>query len=404
MDEKLIEANGEENDTAPKTVSAEAKPTRPYIFYCVMTLSVMIFTLVFTASELFALFFSEGYLGRTLMSKVFGSDVASDKSIHEIMLGQSFVDLSVGKAETSEHEKETESGPVSDTEPAEVTTPSVSDSNETTAPVPDREEVLPEGFKAIIPMDLSLFEYGLDYIHDSSVLTPDKLAADFDVSIDISSVYPIGSPLVLIVHTHGTEAYSKKGQAGYDPSKEVARSDNTDENVVALGKRLASGLNASGISTIHCETAFDAEGYTGAYERSGNAIKEYLKRYPSIQYVIDLHRDAVVTSDGELVKPICSSPTGDMAQVMFVVGTGEAQTACENWQRNLALAQKLRKTLNSENDRLCRPTCLRDSSYNQQYAAHSMLIELGAAGNTLEEAFLAVDAVCRALTDVIKGD
>jgi stage II sporulation protein P len=263
---------------------------------------------------------------------------------------------------------------------------------------------MPNGMNGIMPMDLSLSEYGHNYIHDSSVLTPNLSDIyEIDVSVDLSSVYPIGSPLVLIVHTHGTEAYTPKGINYYDPSKEVSRSKNTEENVVALGKIVTNYLNEKGIPTIHCEIMFDEESYTEAYSRSSEKIKEYLARYPSIQYVIDIHRDAVVRSSGELIKAVTLSDNEKVAQMMFVVGTGEAATPCANWQRNLALAQKLRRELNSDTDNICRPTCLRDSSYNQQYSAYSILLEIGAAGNTLEEAERSAQKAATAIFNVISN-
>ena len=253
-------------------------------------------------------------------------------------------------------------------------------------------------------MDLSLSEYGNSYINSSSKLDVDLKALEkYDFSIDTDTLFPSSVPLVLIVHTHGSEAYTEENVSFYDSTKEVSRSYDTDKNVVAIGRIFARLLNDAGIPTIHSEIMHDAKSYSEAYKASGKTVSEYLKKYPSIQYVIDIHRDSVVKSTGELVKAVTVTPNGKSAQVMCVVGTGNDGTACPNWERNLSLAQKLRESLNNESESLCRPTCLRDSSYNQQYAPYSMLLEIGAAGNTQDEAELAAIYTARALAEFIKG-
>ena len=254
----------------------------------------------------------------------------------------------------------------------------------------------------IIPLDLGLSEYGNAYIHNQSSFTPDLDGLkDISVSTSPDGIYPEGAPLVLIVHTHGTEGYTDEGMLWYDPSKEIARSSDTSKNVVYIGKIISDALNASGIPTLHCEIMHDAEGYGGSYERSAATVKKYLSEYPSIQYVIDVHRDAVVRSTGELVRPVIATEKGSSAQIMCVVGSGGKDSEILGWEQNLALAQKLREALNAKNEGICRPTCLRDSSYNQQYATYSLLLELGAAGNTLKEAEVAAREVAAALTKVI---
>jgi stage II sporulation protein P len=87
---------------------------------------------------------------------------------------------------------------------------------------------------------------------------------------------------------------------------------------------------------------------------------------------------------------------------MAVIGTGESVGLNTGYTENLALAQRLRERLNVIADNLSRPTCLRPSAYNQQYGAFSILLEMGAAGNSLAEAELAAHYVAEALCDIIK--
>ncbi len=412
---------------AVKVTATRRKTPKSYIFYCIMTLSVMLFTLTFAASELFALFFSDGYPGQMLMTKFFG-DGGSGKTLQEIMLGQSFLDLSLDRGETSVPAPDTTlptpsteptppdtQTPPSDTTVTDDTTTTVNSATTTIpepTPPPEPTDIyaydpsqIPSGKLGVIPLDLSLSSYGKNYIYDQSDSYDPDLSKIMSISVstDISSVYPAGSPLVLIVHTHATEAYTDDGVAWYAPDTEIGRSNDKTKNVVAIGARLAERLNALGISTLHCEILHDESSYSGAYPNSAETIKRYLKEYPSIQYVIDLHRDAIQRSTGEIVRPIAESENGAAAQVMCVVGSGAATVGGNHWQKNLSLAQKLRNDLNSSTPNLCRPTCLRDSAYNQQLAPYSLLLEMGAAGNTLTEAMRTADLVAVSLASVIKG-
>ena len=148
--------------------------------------------------------------------------------------------------------------------------------------------------------------------------------AGISLSTDLSKIYPSDVPLVLIVHTHGTEAYSDPAAPWYDPEREVARSSDKNKNVVHIGRLMADILNENGISTIHCDVMHDAESYSGSYERSAETVKKYLSQYPSIKYIIDVHRDAVVKSSGELVIKSHSGPKS--AEPVFTIGSIKLST------------------------------------------------------------------------------
>jgi stage II sporulation protein P len=75
-----------------------------------------------------------------------------------------------------------------------------------------------------------------------------------------------------------------------------------------------------------------------------------------------------------------------VAQVMCVVGSDASGASHSGWRRNLALAARLRNALNAEYGNLCRPVYVKKSAYNQQYAPASLLLEIGASGNSQAEA------------------
>jgi len=265
---------------------------------------------------------------------------------------------------------------------------------------------VPDGETPIVPMDLSLSSNGSTYIHNSTGYSPDTkylLASDFKRDDNTMYISNLTSPLVLIVHTHGTESYSPDGAISYlDNGSEIARSENTSENVVAVGAVMAEILEKNGIPTIHCTIMHDQIQYKDSYARAEATIKQYLKKYPSIKLVIDIHRDSVVKSSGELVRPVTSINSLPTAQVMCVVGSDWGGQSCPSWQNNLSLALKLRDALNKKYHNLCRPTYLRPSTYNQELAPYSLLLEIGASGNSIEEAKRAVALVSEELVPLIK--
>ena len=266
--------------------------------------------------------------------------------------------------------------------------------------------LVPKGETAIIPMDLSLTSYGAEYINNSTGYSPDTaklLAADLKDNINIEYLASSGAPVVLIVHTHATEGYSADGAISYlESGGEYARSDDIKNNVVAVGKVLADELNKAGISTIHSTVLHDAVQYKDSYARSEETIRQYLEKYPSIRLVIDLHRDAIVRSNGDLVRPVVLSDGEAAAQVMCVVGSDWGGQRCKNWEGNLSLALKLRERLNANTQGICRPPYLKSSTYNQELAPYSLLLEMGASGNSLEEAKRSAKLVANALLDLIK--
>ena len=266
---------------------------------------------------------------------------------------------------------------------------------------------VPEGETPIIPMDLSLSSYGSEYIYNSTGLEP-NVKALLNSKLELTSAPTISatpsSPLVLIVHTHGTESYSKEGATSFlDNGSEIARSENISENVVSVGAVIAETLNENGISAIHCTIMHDKTQYKDSYIRAEQTIKEYLAKYPSIKLVIDVHRDSVLKSTGELVRPVTLAKNVPTAQVMCVVGSDWGGESCPSWQKNLSLALKLRESLNSKYENLCRPTYLRPSTYNQDLAPYSLLLEIGASGNSLSEAKKAAKLVAEELVLLISN-
>ena len=210
-------------------------------------------------------------------------------------------------------------------------------------------------------------------------------------------------PLVLIVHTHATESFVDEGTISYTPGTEF-RSEDTDKNMVAVGRVMAEVLNRKGIPTVHCETLHDLGDFNGAYDNSLATVKKYLAQYPSVKYVFDLHRDAIIRETGEALKPVCTIDGKPTAQVMTLVGTDAGGADHPLWlQNNMNLAVKLQHKLTTDYNGMARPINLRKLSFHQQYAPGYLLFEIGSCANTLEEAKNAAENLGNAIADVINN-
>lgn len=187
-------------------------------------------------------------------------------------------------------------------------------------------------------------------------------------------------PQILIYHTHGSEAYTQSDGQTYTQSDPYRTTDCT-RNVVRVGEEMARIFRSYGFQVIHDTELYDYPAYSGAYERSGAAVRRWLEEYPTIRLALDVHRDALVGSDGAVYKLISQENGRRAAQVMLVVGTGH-----EGWRDNLALGVRVQRELLADYVTLARPVVLRSGKYNQDCLPGSLLVEVGGHGNTLTEA------------------
>jgi len=265
------------------------------------------------------------------------------------------------------------------------------------------QDDIPEGELRIVEYDFS----GTGLSNETSY-KPD-LAKLLEMPLPFDS-YPkvlnltAESPEVLIIHTHGSEAYTDSGKVSY-PADSGMRSYDISENVVAVGSVIAERLNLLGVDTLHLTTMFDEESYYNSYNRSLEAVRSCLKQYPSIRYVIDVHRDAAADlKRGIAYKPVTVVDGQKCAQLMLVVGTDHSGASHPGWQDNLSIALKLNELLREVSDTLMRPINLRGASFNQQYSPGFLLLEAGSCGNTLDEAKRSGIHFADALAKLIKNE
>ena len=211
------------------------------------------------------------------------------------------------------------------------------------------------------------------------------------------------APLVLILHTHGSEAYSPEGADSY-LSTASFRSIDPEETVIAVGAAMTQRLNARGVNAVHCTTMFDIEDYNSAYSKAAAEITGFLKEHPSVSYVFDVHRDALITSDGDNLRPAADIGGVSCAQLMLVVGTDHGGSGHTEWADNLSFAAKIQSGAHSAYPSLMRAVNLRSPSFNEQYTKGSLLIEVGAAGNSLNEAKRSAELISDVIADIIIGE
>ena len=202
-------------------------------------------------------------------------------------------------------------------------------------------------------------------------------------------------PRVLILHTHGTESYTKSGEPYVETS--AWRTLDENYNMLSIGNRVAELLTKSGIPTLQDRTLHDYPSYNGSYTDARKSIRAFLKEYPSIRLILDLHRDAAGTETSQMRTHV-SIGGKDAAQLMVVLGTNHA-----DYEENLSLGLKLHAQLESQAPGIMRPLQLRSSRFNQDLSPGTLLIEVGAAGNTHSEAMLAAQQLAKAIIALAKG-
>ena len=268
-------------------------------------------------------------------------------------------------------------------------------------PVPPSQSdqiAIPEGATAIVTYDLSYVDRGIDYLNNEIFYKPNVQEL---LKADVSASFT-QEPLVLVLHTHTSEGYLSnnvpylQGDLG-----EITYTQDEERNMLAVGKAFIAGLNKKGITAIHCTVMHDESGLSGSYERAAESIRFFREHYPSIQYVVDLHRDAILTSNGEYIRAVTEVEGESVAQILPVVGSNAGGWEHKNWEGNLSLALQLRQALNQSNDSLCRPVMLRNSTYNQEMAPYAILLEIGTGANSIDEAIAAATLAGEAFAKVI---
>lgn len=234
--------------------------------------------------------------------------------------------------------------------------------------------------------------YTVDAATSSSVIHDVDELLDTDCRVDKTAP----GPHILIYHTH-----SQEGFADSVPG-------DSSTTIVGAGEKLADILRKDyGFSVFHHTGEYDVNSRDDAYAVAAPAVEAILAEYPQIQVVIDLHRDGV----GEEVHLVKEMQGVNMAQFMFFNGLSYSNKKGEldylpnaNLIENLSLSLKLTVAANEYYPGLVRTNYLNAYRYNMHYRGKSLLIELGAQTNTVEEIQNSCYPLARVLNLVLSGE
>ena len=235
------------------------------------------------------------------------------------------------------------------------------------------------------------------YAIDSNTMAgSDQLSVEKLLGMDMTLPQEGDGPQILIYHTHSQEAFADS----------VPGDVNT--GIVGVGECLTKILTEQyGYRVLHNTGQYDVETRDNAYSRALPAVEQILAENPSIQVIIDLHRDEVA-EETKLVTDIQGRPT---ARFMFFNGlsrtrkTGDIDyLANENQEANLAFSFQMQLKAAEYYPGLTRRIYLKGYRYNMHLRPRTLLVELGAQNNTVEEAINACDPLAHILDMVLKGE
>lgn len=230
---------------------------------------------------------------------------------------------------------------------------------------------------------------GVQIKNESSLQITEEIL-NFDLSFNSSDI--------MIFHTHTCESYTSSEKYQYEQTSSYRTTD-LNFSVARVGEELANQLKSYGYSVIHDTTYNDYPAYSGSYGRSLTTVQNLLKVNTNTDVVFDIHRDAVGDSS---YAPKVKIGDEYAAQLMIVIGTNGSGLEHDNWIQNLKFAIMVQEKANEMYPGLFKPIVVRDSRYNQHLAKCASIIEVGATGNTLDEANASMKYLGKVLSEILK--
>ena len=244
-------------------------------------------------------------------------------------------------------------------------------------------------------MDYDFLMKNFYNVHTSTTAGRDMMDAQALLDVDLALDTEAGSPQILIYHTHSQETF-----ADSEPG----------ENVVAVGEELARLLTEKGYSVYHDTSVYDLRDgkldRSKAYNYALEGVTSILQTYPSIQVVLDIHRDGV-GENVHLVTEVDGRPT---AQIMFFNGLSQTPEGAIEYlpnpyrEENLAFSLQMQLGAVAYYPGYTRKIYLKGLRYNMHLRPRSSLIEVGAQTNTFEEAVNAMGPLAELLDMVLGGE
>ncbi len=199
-----------------------------------------------------------------------------------------------------------------------------------------------------------------------------------------------GEPMVLVYNTHNAETYK--------PTDGVSKMEGKNGGIVKASNVFKQALESRhALKTIHSEAIHDYPDYTKSYINSLRTVQQILKKYPNIQVVLDIHRDAGLKKREDTLVKIGGK---SCAKVLIVVGTENP-----NYKQNLAFAEKVAAKADEMYPGLIKSIRLaHERRYNQHLHPRALLLELGSDLNTQEDANNSAALMADVIAAVLKNE
>ncbi len=264
--------------------------------------------------------------------------------------------------------------------------------------IPKTKAVDKQNYEVI---DLNPLRDATELPTDMLCLYPLKTYSGKTIIKNESRPYSISGKInTLIYHTHLQEAYRIADGDSYKKSSEWRTLDRT-KSIVAVGDALQSELEKYGFTVLHDDTDHEPPSLSTAYERSEVTMKKYLDEYPSLEFFIDLHRDAADVEKKQNDFVVIDGK--ECARIMFVVGKGEKYDDKPDFDKHMKIVTLIMAELESMCKGFTRPIHEKTGRYNQHIGEICLLIEVGHNANTLKQAKNSMPYLAKAISNVISA-
>lgn len=213
------------------------------------------------------------------------------------------------------------------------------------------------------------------------------------------------APRVLILHSHTSESYRTIPP---DPRADARHHvyNDADTGITRVGRALAERLqHVYGIGTIHSTRIHNWPHHWEAYVNARETVQEILARYPSIDIVLDVHRQGI---ENAVWSTAVGSVEAVSVEVIYTTSRDFQYATHPNWRRNEAFARVLARAMEEVHPGLLnRVTAVHNRRYNQDLHPHMLLLEVGnyldLEEHAIAAATLLADAVAIALDEIRSG-
>lgn len=324
------------------------------------------------------------------------SAISYDTIVAKEASDESYVDETTGNVVDSkevaltENKNEEKAQETKETEEPQNAKPTQSVNATASAFVPNQTPVVTYSAEKLNDFDYLIQNF---YVVDrTTTINSSQLNAADLLSRSMKLTHGADAPQILIYHTHSQEGFADSVPG--DPAT----------SIVGVGEYLTQLLGGYGFHVLHHTGEYDVDSRDDAYSKAGPAVEQILKENPSIEIVIDLHRDGVAEGT-HLVTDVQGKQT---ASIMFFNGLSRTTANGDIGylynpyiQDNLAFSLQMQIAADEYYPGFSRAIYLKGYRYNMHYCPKTLLVEVGAQTNTVQEAMNAMEPLADIIAKVI---